>query len=52
MNNNKNILELYKNYLHSIQIREEFEDKYGDTEELIKMYEYELKEYSIKLIKK
>ena len=39
----KNLLELYRNYLFALQTREEYGDKYGDTKELIKQYEEELK---------
>ena len=39
----KDLLELYKNYLLSIQYQKEFGDKYGDTQELINIYEEELK---------
>ncbi|MBR2712708.1 MAG: hypothetical protein IKE73_03270 [Bacilli bacterium] len=39
----KDLLVLYRNYLFAIQEREEFGDKYGDTDELIKMYEMKLK---------
>ena len=39
MNKQFDLLELYKNYLYAVQIREMYGDKYGDTEELIKMYE-------------
>lgn len=38
----QDLLELYRNYLFSLQEREEHGDKYGDTEELIKMYEKKL----------
>ena len=38
----KNLLEIYRNYLFSLQEREEFGDKYGDTDELIKIYEMKL----------
>jgi len=37
------LLTLYKNYLFALREREEFGDKYGDTEELIKIYELKLK---------
>ena len=47
----KNILEIYKNYLYALRIREEFNDKYGDTDELIEIYEKELEDYSIKFVK-
>lgn len=36
------LLMLYRNYLFALQTREEFGDKYGDTDELIKMYEEKL----------
>lgn len=39
----KNLLELYRNYLFALQVREEYEDKYGDTKEIIKDYEEQLK---------
>lgn len=39
----KDLLMTYRNYLYSIRYREEFGSKYGDTKELIKMYEKELK---------
>lgn len=39
----KDLLMLYRNYLFALQEREEFGDKYGDTEELIKYYEKILK---------
>ena len=36
------LLILYRNYLFALQTREEFGDKYGDTDEIIKMYEKKL----------
>lgn len=36
------LLELYRNYLFSLQNRAKYGDKYGDTEEIIKMYEKKL----------
>ena len=39
----KDLLNIYKNYLHSLIERKEHGDKYGDTDELIKYYEKELK---------
>ena len=39
----KDLLMLYRNYLFAIREREEFGDKYGDTEEIIKEYEKKLK---------
>lgn len=38
----KEILIIYRNYLFALQEREEYGDKYGDTDELIKMYEEKL----------
>ena len=43
MNNKKDLLALYRNYLFALQEREEYGNKYGDTEEIIKYYEEELK---------
>ena len=34
---------LYRNYLFALQEREKCGDKYGDTDEIIKMFEDELK---------
>ena len=39
----KDLLKTYRNYLYSLEERKRSKDKYGDTEELIKMYEKELK---------
>ncbi len=39
----KDMLILYRNYLFALSEREEYGDKYGDTEELIEMYEMKLK---------
>ena len=36
------LLMLYRNYLFALQTREEFGDKYGDTDEIIDMYEEKL----------
>ena len=36
------LLELYRNYLFAVQNRAKYGDKYGDTEELIKIYEKKL----------
>lgn len=33
------LIVLYRNYLYSLQEREEYGDIYGDTDELISMYE-------------
>ena len=47
----KNILEIYKNYLYALKTREEYGNKYGDTKELIKMYEETLEKEGIKIKK-
>lgn len=50
--NNKKLLNLfitYRNYLFAIQERNEFGDIYGDTEEIIQIYENELQEHGIKI---
>lgn len=39
----KDLLELYRNYLFALQEREEYGDRYGDTDELIETYEKTLK---------
>ena len=44
----KNLLELYRNYLFALQTREEYGDKYGDTKEIIKDYEEQLKIKSLR----
>lgn len=38
----KDLLMLYRNYLALIEHHEEYGDRYGDTQELIKIYEREL----------
>ena len=38
----EDLLELYRNYLFALQVREEYGDKYGDTDEVIKAYEKKL----------
>lgn len=53
--NNKKILNLfitYRNYLFAIQERNEFGDIYGDTEEIVQIYENELQKHGIKILKK
>lgn len=35
----KDNLEMYKNYLYALRVREEYGNQYGDTDEIIKMYE-------------
>jgi len=42
----------YRNYLYALQEREEFGDKYGDTKEIIEIYEKELEEHNIKKLTK
>ena len=36
------LLILYRNYIFALQTREEYGDKYGDTDEIIKIYEKKL----------
>lgn len=45
-----NLLEFYRNYLYTLQENREYGDKYGDTDEMIKLYEEELAKYKIKRI--
>ena len=55
MNTNDNLIDIlmiYKNYLHALQYRKEFGDRYGDTEELIKTYEKKLEKYKVKIMEK
>ena len=47
-----NLLTTYRNYLFAIQERKEYGDKYGDTDEIIQIYEKKLQEYGVKVIKK
>lgn len=35
----KDLLVIYKLYLHSLMYQKEYGNKYGDTDEIIKMYE-------------
>lgn len=39
----KNLITLYKLYLYALEERERYGEKYGDTEEIIEMYEKKLK---------
>lgn len=39
----QDLITLYKLYLFALQERQEYGSRYGDTEELIKMYEEKLK---------
>lgn len=48
MENEKDLLTLYKNYIFALQTREEFGEKYGDTDEIIKQYEEKLKIKSLR----
>lgn len=43
------LLILYRNYLFALQEREEYGDKYGDTDEIIEMYEKKLIKNGIKI---
>ena len=43
---------IYRNYLYALREREEYGDRYGDTIELIEMYENKLKKYGIKSLRK
>lgn len=51
MKNEIDLLKIYCNYLFAIEERKEYGEKYGDTEELIRMYENYLKKENI-MIKK
>lgn len=42
-NDRLNELEIYRNYLFALQEREEYGDKYGDTDELMEIYKNKLK---------
>ena len=44
----KDLLTLYKNYIFALQTREEYGEKYGDTDEIIKQYEEKLKIKSLR----
>ena len=44
----RNLLELYRNYLFALQTREEYGEQYGDTDELINQYEEKLKIKSLR----
>ena len=35
----KDTLQMYKNYLYALRERQEYGNQYGDTDEIIKMYE-------------
>ena len=48
MENEKDLLTLYKNYIFALQEREEFGEQYGDTDEIIKQYEEKLKIKSLR----
>ena len=43
------LINLYRLYLYALQEREEYGDKYGDTDELIRMYEEKLEANGIKV---
>lgn len=42
------LLIIYRNYLFALQERYEYGDQYGDTDELIEMYERILEENHVK----
>ena len=48
MENEKDLLTLYKNYIFALQTREEYGTQYGDTDEIIKQYEEKLKIKSLR----
>lgn len=48
MENEKDLLTLYKNYIFALQTREEYGEQYGDTDEIIKQYEEKLKIKSLR----
>jgi len=35
----KDTLQMYRNYLYALRERQEYGNQYGDTDEIIKMYE-------------
>ena len=45
------LFELYRNYLFALGERQEFGDLYGDTEQLIEMYEDRLEKAKVKVKK-
>ena len=45
----KELLELYRNYLFALQEQREYGEKYGDTKELIEMYEDRLEKQGVKV---
>lgn len=44
----QDLITLYKLYLFALQERQEFGEKYGDTDEIIKQYEEKLKIKSLR----
>ena len=48
MENEKDLLMLYRNYIFALQTREEYGTQYGDTDEIIKQYEENLKIKSLR----
>ena len=38
----ENIGELYLNYMRALEIRQKYGDKYGDTDDMLKLYEKKL----------
>lgn len=48
----KDLLILYRNYIFATQERQEYGTQYGDTDELMQMYEEKLKKNGVKVIKR
>lgn len=46
------IIDKYRNYLHSIEYNKEYGELYGDTSALLRMYEKQLEEYHIRIMNK
>lgn len=46
------IIDKYRNYLHSIEYNREYGELYGDTSALLRMYEKQLEEYHIRVMTK
>ena len=45
----KDLLILYRNYLYALQEQQEYGEQYGDTKELIEMYEDRLEKQGVKV---
>lgn len=46
---NDYVMNLYRLYLYALRVREEYGCQYGDTDELIKMYEEKLEASGVKV---